>query len=115
MLITRLSKTAMVAAVAFLTSLVAFGNITDSSTNWAFVRHVFSMDTTFPDSATHYRAITNPTVQVAGYGVIIVAETATAILCWIGTIALLSSQRASERCVSARRRALAPISASRAG
>ena len=49
MLIARLSKTALVAAIAFLTTLVAFGNITDYETNWAFVRHVLSMDTIFPD------------------------------------------------------------------
>ena len=37
MIITRLSKTALVAAIAFFASLVAFGNITDYGTNFAFV------------------------------------------------------------------------------
>ena len=93
MLIARISKTALVAAIAFLTTLVAFGNITDYATNWAFVRHVLSMDTIFPDSATHYRNITNPVVQTAGYLVIIAAESGTAVLCWIGVLSLLANLR----------------------
>jgi hypothetical protein len=48
MRIISLSKTAMVAAIALFASLVAFGNITDYGTNWAFVQHVLSMDTVFP-------------------------------------------------------------------
>ena len=47
MRIIRLSKTATVAAIALFASLVAFGNITDYGTNWAFVQHVLSMDTVF--------------------------------------------------------------------
>jgi hypothetical protein len=37
MRIIRLSKTAMVAAIAFFATLTAFGNITDYDTNWALV------------------------------------------------------------------------------
>src|SRR4051812_44356509 len=104
MLIARLSKTALVAAIAFLTTLVAFGNITDYETNWAFVRHVLSMDTIFPDSATHYRHITNPAVQTAGYLLIIAAELGTAILCWIGALVLLSNLRGSASSFNAAKR-----------
>ena len=50
MLIVRLSKISMGAAMAFFATLVMFGNITDYSTNFAFVRHVLSMDTIFSDS-----------------------------------------------------------------
>jgi Predicted small integral membrane protein len=50
MIAIRLSKAAMVAAIAFLASLVAFGNITDYWTNFAFVQHVLSMDTVFPET-----------------------------------------------------------------
>lgn len=50
MLIVRLSKILMVAAMAFFATLGTFGNITDYSTNFAFVRHVLSMDTIFSDS-----------------------------------------------------------------
>ena len=88
MQIIRLSKTAMVAAIALFANLVAFGNITDYGTNLAFVQHVFSMDTVFPTTTIKYRAIDNPTLQNAGYVLIIAAETLTAILCWFGAVRL---------------------------
>jgi predicted small integral membrane protein len=93
--IVRVSKVAMVAAIAFFTSLVAFGNITDYSTNFAFVQHVFLMDTIFPDAAIKYRAITDPVIHNAAYILIIAAETLTAVLCWIGAFLLLRRLRAS--------------------
>jgi predicted small integral membrane protein len=91
MRIIRLSKTALVAAIAFFATLVAFGNITDYDTNWAFVQHVFSMDTIYPTAAIKYRAIDNPMLETAGYLAIIVAETLIAILCWIGAVRLLAA------------------------
>lgn len=97
MLITRLSKTALVAAIAFFASLVAFGNITDYGTNFAFVMHVFAMDTIFPDATIKYRAITDPTIQNIGYVFIIAAETLTAILCWLGAFAMLAGSRKGAR------------------
>ena len=94
MIITRLSKTALVAAIAFFASLVACGNITDYGTNFAFVMHVFAMDTIFPDATITYRAITSPFVQNLGYILIIAAETLTAMLCWIGAFAMLRRRKA---------------------
>lgn len=94
MIIVRLSKTAFVAAIALFSSLVAFGNITDYGTNFAFVMHVFAMDTIFPDAAIKYRAITSPFVQNLGYIAIIAAETLTAALCWAGAFAMLRQRKA---------------------
>jgi predicted small integral membrane protein len=104
MLMLRLSKMALVAAIALLTTLVAFGNITDYGTNWAFVQHVLSMDTTFPNSTTHDRQITAPDVQTAGYLLIIAAETTTAALCWIGAMVLLANVRAAAASFNAAKR-----------
>jgi predicted small integral membrane protein len=89
MVLVRLSKVALVAAIALFFSLVAFGNITDYESNWMFVQHVLSMDTTFANSALHWRAVTNPSLQAAGYVGIIVAETVTAVLLWLGSIQLV--------------------------
>lgn len=89
MLILRLSKTALVAAMAFYASLVAFGNITDYGTNYAFVEHVLKMDTIFPNATISYRAIDTPWMWQAFYAVIIAAETLTAIVCWIGAAVML--------------------------
>ena len=94
MLALRASKAAMVAAIALFASLVAFGNITDYGTNFAFVQHVLSMDTIFPDATIRYRAITDPALHHAAYALIIAAETLTAILCWIGAFMLLARMRA---------------------
>ena len=75
-------------------SLVAFGNVTDYNTNFAFVQHVMSMDTIYPFSPIRYRAISAPALHHAAYAVIITAEAATAVLCWIGAILLATKIRA---------------------
>jgi predicted small integral membrane protein len=90
--ILRSSKAAMVLAMALLASLVAFNNITDYATNFAFVRHVFLMDTTFPDNGILYRSIDQAWVHHAGYIAIIALEVLTATLCWIGGVVLLRAR-----------------------
>ena len=85
----RIAKTAMVAAIAVLFSIVAFGNITDYGTNFAFVQHVLSMDTLFPTTTITYRAITSPALHRLAYAAIIATEIAIALLCWLGALALL--------------------------
>lgn len=87
----RLSKALMVCAIAFFSTLVAFGNITDYATNFAFVHHVFAMDTIFPGASITYRAIHTEWIQHLGYVGIISLETLTAILCWVGGIKLLKN------------------------
>ncbi|MGA7490301.1 MAG: DUF2165 domain-containing protein [Xanthobacteraceae bacterium] len=94
MIVIRAAKTATVAAVALFASLVTFGNLTDYNTNFVFVEHVMSMDTVFPFSTIKYRAITNPTLHHAAYAIIIATEAATAVLCWIGSAALVRRLRA---------------------
>jgi predicted small integral membrane protein len=91
MILVRLCKIAFVAAVALFFTLVAFGNLTDYDSNWQFVQHVLSMDTTFPNSSLHWRAITDPSLQTAGYWLIIATEIVAAILLWAGALQLLGS------------------------
>src|SRR5215468_11345973 len=97
MIAIRAAKVATVAAIALFASLVAFGNLTDYDTNLAFVQHVLSMDTIFASSAIKYRAITDPTLQRAAYALIIAAEAATAVLCWIGAAQLARHLRGDAR------------------
>jgi predicted small integral membrane protein len=94
-MIQRISKILMVFAMALFASLVSFGNITDYSTNFAFVHHVFLMDTTFPNNGIMYRSITSPLLHNVGYIGIVTLETITAILCWIGGFRLWSARSAS--------------------
>jgi predicted small integral membrane protein len=91
MIVIRLCKTALVGSVALFFSLVAFGNITDYESNWQFVQHVLSMDTTFPNSNLHWRAIIDPRLQAAGYWLIIATEVLVAALLWAGTVRLLAT------------------------
>jgi predicted small integral membrane protein len=93
----RLSKIALVAAIALFALLVAFDNVTDYGTNLAFVQHVFMMDTVFPNSAIKYRAIDQPWLQHLGYGLIILAEAATGILCAWGALRLWQRRALSAR------------------
>jgi predicted small integral membrane protein len=90
----RIAKTTIVASIAALLSLIAFGNVTDYGTNLAFVQHVMAMDTLFPTTTITYRAITSPMLQYLAYDLIIAVETAAAVLCWAGTFALLRAVRA---------------------
>jgi predicted small integral membrane protein len=94
MIAIRAAKITMVAAIALFATLAAFGNLTDYGTNFVFVRHVLSMDTIFPNSVIGYRAITSPVPHHLAYAFIIAAEALTAILCWIGAVALLRALRA---------------------
>jgi predicted small integral membrane protein len=91
MIVVRLCKIALVASIALFFTFVAFGNITDYESNWQFVRHVLSMDTTFPDSKLHWRAITDPRIQQAAYWLIIATQIGTAALLWLGTLLLLAT------------------------
>ncbi len=70
----RLSKLLMVAGLAGFALLVAWNNVVDYGSNFAFVAHVLSMDTTFPDNALRHRAITAPFLWHAGYWLIILGE-----------------------------------------
>ena len=47
-MITRSAKMLLLAGVALFYTLVVFNNLTDFDSNYQFVRHVLTMDTTFP-------------------------------------------------------------------
>jgi len=89
----RLSKVALVAAIALWLALVAFGNLTDYGSNLAFVQHVLAMDSIFPDAAIHYRAIHAPLLQHAAYVLIIAAEALAAVLCGVGAWRMWRARR----------------------
>lgn len=89
----RLCKTALVATVALLMTLAAFNNIADYGSNWLFVRHVMAMDTIFPGSDQHWRAIPDQAVQHVAYLAIIAAETTSALLLIGASLALARQVR----------------------
>lgn len=95
MLVTRVSKIIFVAAIALYATLVAFGNVTDYGSNFVFMQHVLSMDTIFPDATIFYRAIDNPALHHAAYMLVIAAEIATALVCWIGAGKMFAARNAA--------------------
>ena len=94
--IARLAKVLLLAAMAFFFALVVFNNITDYDSNYQFVRHVLSMDSTFPGNHGMGRAITTPAIHTAFYLSIIAWEILNTLLCAWGAIALLRNLRAPE-------------------
>lgn len=88
-MITRFAKILLLAGIALFYVLVVFNNLTDFDSNYEFVKHVLSMDSTFPGNHGMWRALPNPTLHLVFYLSIIVWETVTAILlCWSVAILL---------------------------
>ncbi|KAF1021810.1 MAG: hypothetical protein GAK37_03426 [Pseudomonas sp.] len=92
---TRYAKIILTLALAAFATLVTFSNITDYGSNFAFVKHVLSMDTTFPGNAAMYRDITTPWMWHAAYWLIIAGEGLTAVLLIRGALALWCKRNAS--------------------
>ncbi len=82
----RLSKCILVLGVAFFCSLVVFNNLTDYDSNFQFVRHVLQMDTTFPGNRGMWRAINSPAFHHVAYDFVILWESVTAAVAWLGGI-----------------------------
>ena len=73
---TRIVKIVMVGSLALL---VTFDNLIDYETNYAFVRHVLSMETTPPGNTLVHRSIASPSFWRTAYALIIASEGATAL------------------------------------
>jgi predicted small integral membrane protein len=97
MVVIRLAKIVVIAALAAFALLVAYNNVFDYNSNYQFVRHVLSMDTTFTDSALRPRAIDSETMWHAAYGLIIATEASTGLLLALGAVVLLGRLQASAK------------------
>lgn len=97
MLIIRVTKVFMTAALAAFAFVVAYDNVVDYSSNYLFVQHVLSMDTTFPGNALMHRAIVNEGIWRFAYAAIIAGEGLTSLLFALGAIAMLVALGAPDR------------------
>jgi predicted small integral membrane protein len=88
-MIVRLSKCALLLGIALFYTLVVFNNITDYGSNYQFVHHVLTMDTTFPGNRGLWRAIESTRIHTFFYFTIILWEAITGILCWWGAVRLM--------------------------
>lgn len=93
----RGAQTVTLALVGALHLLVAVNNILDYETNFRFVSHVMSMDTTLPGNALGWRAITNPWMHHVGYWGIIAWELGAGVLCLRAASMLLASTTGDTR------------------
>lgn len=92
----RLINIAMISTIALFFSLVSIDNMVDYNSNWLYVQHVLSMDTTFQSPSLMQRAILNPQFQQWIYWGIISWEIVVAFLCWLGCFALLKAIKKSD-------------------
>jgi len=92
-MITRTAKLLLLAGLALFYTLVVFNNLTDPNSNYQFVRHILSMDTTFPGNHCMWHALPWPAAYLVFYWSIIAWETATGILLWWGAVRLLGAVR----------------------
>lgn len=90
----RIAKLAMVGALAAFALLVAIDNLIAYDINYAFVRHVLSMDTTFPGNPLLTRRVLSPALWQAAYALIILGEGLTGATLTIAAIGLLRRLRA---------------------
>jgi predicted small integral membrane protein len=97
MLITRLTKIGMCLTLAVFCLLVTFDNVTDPHSNYVFVQHVMSMDTTFPDNHLMYRSVTNPLLWQITYGLITLTEFVCGLLFLGGSIGMWQARVAPAR------------------
>jgi len=84
----RLCKIILTALSSLFLLVVVFNNLTDPNSNYQFVRHVLSMDTTFPGNAAMYRAIRAPMAHKAFYAAVIGWEALTCALVGAGALRL---------------------------
>jgi predicted small integral membrane protein len=101
---TRTAKLLLVAGIALLYTLVVFNNVTDFDSNYQFVRHVLSMDSTFPGNHGLGRALPQPAIHLTFYLGIIGWEIATTVLLWWGVIRLARALRLSSSVFNAAKR-----------
>jgi predicted small integral membrane protein len=91
----RLAKIVLSLTLAAFALVVAYDNLIDYGSNFAFVQHVLSMDTTFPGNALLDRAIARPWMWHAGYVVIIAGEALTGVLLLAGSVVLWRARHRS--------------------
>ncbi len=96
-MIERLAKTALVAAVGLILLIIAINNLIDYGSNFEFVKHVLSMDTTFPDNRLKGRALTSPVIHHVFYAGIIAWESLSALGAWAAAFRLWHFRKASPK------------------
>ncbi|APC15844.1 hypothetical protein BLL42_08890 [Pseudomonas frederiksbergensis] len=93
----RRSKLGMVLMAGIFGLLIVFSNLTDYSSNYEFVGHILSMDTTRPNNELRYRAITSPMLHHRIYWMIITFEITYTVCCLLGAYQLYKKLHAPRK------------------
>lgn len=93
--IIRASKLALMSFISFFGLMMMYSNFADYPTNYEYVAHILSMDTTSDRETYTNRAITSPMLQHRIYWIIITLEVIYTILCLMGTYQLYRKLKAS--------------------
>ena len=80
----RYIKILLIIYISFFGLLVMYSNFTDYASNYEYVGHVLSMDTTRNNPRLSYRAITSPMLHHRIYWLIITLEVTFTTYCLIG-------------------------------
>jgi predicted small integral membrane protein len=93
-MLVRICKIFLIQCIGLFALIVAYNNLVDYQTNFAFVQHVLSMDTISPSPHLMERAITLPYLHHTVYISIILGEFVVALLCLAGSVQLVRKVRA---------------------
>lgn len=93
----RLLKITVLLFAGLFGLFVFAGNLMDYNSNYEFVHHVLSMDTTFEGNALMWRAIESSGLQTIAYWGLIIAEGIFSLLALIGVYHMLKNLRAPGR------------------
>jgi len=100
----RFCKVTIAGSLALFALLCAIDNLADYDTNYAFVSHVLSMDTTYASNALRSRAITEPALWRLGYLLIIAVELTTGACYLAASVQMLRRLRAGASLFNAAKR-----------
>ena len=93
----RTLKTLLVAGMALVLTLAVIGNVTMPHTGYAAVGTAMGMQTTYRNPHAMWRAIDNPALIWAAFGLIVLSEATSAVLSWVAAARLWRSRRQKER------------------
>ena len=93
----RLLKTVTLFLAGLFGFFVFAGNLMDYNSNYEFVHHVLSMDTTFEGNALMWRGIESTTFHNIAYWGLIIAEAIFSLLAFIGVYHMLKNIRGTGR------------------
>lgn len=93
----RLLKTVVLLFAGLFGFFVFAGNLMDYNSNYEFVHHVLSMDSTFEGNSLMWRAIESETLHTVAYWGLIIAEGIFSLLAFIGVYHMLKNIKATGR------------------